>query len=279
MPFYCAKALCATFCHDISGALIPIFGPDFPLHCTLPGSPRFGDMMISQQLIAKSAVPRASRPNRRPETEVESSDIVFPNPLRREAAAPRPASMPTPAPLILASHGTERLHFDAKPTRKRLRDTRDANHKISHNPMTTLSGLYTSDGAGDLQPDCEDCEGRCFDPSHANFHNSKGHKPSLDPHRTTDNKFKRLKLADESPPLIGGMREHKERSTRRALPQSRGPLELKRRETEEIAQEEDDSEYPAASTLRQIENKAKEGAHSSRVPSPTNISSSRRRSV
>lgn len=55
MPYACAKALCSTFCYEIAGALIPIFGPRFPMECLRPSSPRFGDMTITQELIADAA--------------------------------------------------------------------------------------------------------------------------------------------------------------------------------------------------------------------------------
>ncbi|KAF5026854.1 hypothetical protein F66182_1049 [Fusarium sp. NRRL 66182] len=51
MPYQCARAVCATFCFPIAGALIPIFGPTFPSACTHPSSPDFGRMIISPQLV------------------------------------------------------------------------------------------------------------------------------------------------------------------------------------------------------------------------------------
>ncbi|KAM0232222.1 hypothetical protein ACHAPO_007995 [Fusarium lateritium] len=51
MPYRCAKAICATFCHPIAGALIPIFGPGFPAMCVPPGMPEYGRMVINQQII------------------------------------------------------------------------------------------------------------------------------------------------------------------------------------------------------------------------------------
>lgn len=52
MPYVCAKAVCATFCHKIAGALIPIFGPSFPSLCTPPDSPSYGRMSIDPSIIA-----------------------------------------------------------------------------------------------------------------------------------------------------------------------------------------------------------------------------------
>ncbi|KAF4513566.1 hypothetical protein G6O67_000821 [Ophiocordyceps sinensis] len=56
MPYRCARAVCATFCHDIAGALIPLFGPEFPMECTPPDSQFFGDMVISQQLVVEATM-------------------------------------------------------------------------------------------------------------------------------------------------------------------------------------------------------------------------------
>ncbi|PSR92158.1 transcription regulator HTH, apses-type DNA-binding domain-containing protein, partial [Coniella lustricola] len=55
MPFSCAKAVCATFCASIAGALIPIFGPDFPSMCISPDAPEHGRMTIAPSIIADAA--------------------------------------------------------------------------------------------------------------------------------------------------------------------------------------------------------------------------------
>ncbi|KAM0245614.1 hypothetical protein ACHAP5_005264 [Fusarium lateritium] len=52
MPYQCARAICATFCYPIAGALIPIFGPTFPNTCIPPNNPEFGRMVIDPQLIS-----------------------------------------------------------------------------------------------------------------------------------------------------------------------------------------------------------------------------------
>ncbi|KAI1647931.1 uncharacterized protein F4817DRAFT_87276 [Daldinia loculata] len=54
MPYYCAKAVCATFCHNIAGALIPIFGPDFPSRCTPSEAPEYSRMIIDPAIVAQS---------------------------------------------------------------------------------------------------------------------------------------------------------------------------------------------------------------------------------
>lgn len=54
MPLSCAKAVCATFCHHIAGALIPIFGPKFPSECIHPESPDHGRMIIDSAIIMEA---------------------------------------------------------------------------------------------------------------------------------------------------------------------------------------------------------------------------------
>ncbi|KAK1252914.1 hypothetical protein MKX08_004101 [Trichoderma sp. CBMAI-0020] len=56
MPYRCARAVCATFCQKIAGALIPLFGPSFPSECTPApfNSTHCKGMVISQQVILKA---------------------------------------------------------------------------------------------------------------------------------------------------------------------------------------------------------------------------------
>lgn len=54
MPYQCAKAVCATFCHNIAGALIPIFGPDFPALCTPSEAPEYSRMIIDQNIVIQT---------------------------------------------------------------------------------------------------------------------------------------------------------------------------------------------------------------------------------
>lgn len=103
MPYSCAKAVCATFCYHIAGALIPIFGPDFPSECLNPQSTDFARMVIDQTLVV-----RASREmeemrdmyHRNPEDEIAApllqkgsaySEALESTP-RRDAPSPQPAS-------------------------------------------------------------------------------------------------------------------------------------------------------------------------------------------
>lgn len=54
MPYQCARAVCATFCYEIAGALIPIFGPSFPSDCIPRESQGFGRMVIDSQLVVEA---------------------------------------------------------------------------------------------------------------------------------------------------------------------------------------------------------------------------------
>ncbi|KAI5866664.1 hypothetical protein GGS23DRAFT_615213 [Durotheca rogersii] len=54
MPYQCAKAVCATFCHNIAGALIPIFGPDFPSLCTHSDAPEYSRMIIDRAIVVQA---------------------------------------------------------------------------------------------------------------------------------------------------------------------------------------------------------------------------------
>ncbi|KKA28433.1 hypothetical protein TD95_003047, partial [Thielaviopsis punctulata] len=55
MPYECARAVCATFCYEIAGALVPIFGPQFPQECVHRDSNDYGNMTISAHIIHKAA--------------------------------------------------------------------------------------------------------------------------------------------------------------------------------------------------------------------------------
>jgi hypothetical protein len=54
MPFSCAKAVCATFCHKIAGALIPLFGPQFPLECIPDKAVGHGRMVIDPAIVSRA---------------------------------------------------------------------------------------------------------------------------------------------------------------------------------------------------------------------------------
>ncbi|KAI1756935.1 hypothetical protein F4782DRAFT_548026 [Xylaria castorea] len=54
MPYQCAKAVCATFCHNISWAMIPIFGTDFPALCIQVDAPEYSRMVIDPEIVIRS---------------------------------------------------------------------------------------------------------------------------------------------------------------------------------------------------------------------------------
>jgi hypothetical protein len=58
MPYSAAKAIAATFSHDIRHALVPLFGPDFPGLCAVPAPPAPPPTTASL-LLAPGAVPAA----------------------------------------------------------------------------------------------------------------------------------------------------------------------------------------------------------------------------
>ncbi|KAL2190191.1 hypothetical protein L209DRAFT_703031 [Thermothelomyces heterothallicus CBS 203.75] len=77
MPYSCAKAVCATFCHKISGALIPLFGPRFPLECIPEKAPGYGRMVIDPDIVKRARKdaaalfrPSAALPSPRPSRSV-----------------------------------------------------------------------------------------------------------------------------------------------------------------------------------------------------------------
>ncbi|KAG6232890.1 hypothetical protein E4U24_003641 [Claviceps purpurea] len=234
MPFHCARALCATFCHKISGALIPIFGPDFPSDCTLPESPRFGNMIISQRLIAEAV---ATAPSRERQSEgTVGSDVVQAGPSRALEAwpsTPQPATIPTTSPLRLASHGRSRNSHISMPARERLWVVEDVNHHtISGDSTATSSSLGTGDAAGKIQSDSERCEGPCNDAGPSNLCRSPSLKRIIGPQDTMNDECKRRKVVCPLPLLNEG--SERNTSGRTALPEGRGLAASRRRETEAI---------------------------------------------
>uniref|UniRef100_L2FDI5 Apses transcription factor xbp1 n=1 Tax=Colletotrichum fructicola (strain Nara gc5) TaxID=1213859 RepID=L2FDI5_COLFN len=97
MPYECAKAVCATFCYNIAGALIPIFGPSFPSMCIPPGSPDYGRMVIDHRIVEDAI--READLSRKPYRLVDESyrsphpylsAVPRFTPLNRHTTAPRP---------------------------------------------------------------------------------------------------------------------------------------------------------------------------------------------
>ncbi|KAH6855786.1 hypothetical protein B0I37DRAFT_350926 [Chaetomium sp. MPI-CAGE-AT-0009] len=91
MPYSCARAICATFCHKIAGALIPLFGPQFPFECIPEKAHGHGRMVISPEIVEQArndAIalfrPAGALPSPRP------SRSVSPLPSQRSARIPEP---------------------------------------------------------------------------------------------------------------------------------------------------------------------------------------------
>lgn len=86
MPFSCAKAVCATFCHHIAGALIPIFGPKFLSECVHPESPDHGRMIIDPEIVVEAS--READMFRRFYAEQSATPSGSPRPARRSLRFP-----------------------------------------------------------------------------------------------------------------------------------------------------------------------------------------------
>lgn len=111
MPHACAKAVCATFCAPIAGALIPIFGPDFPSQCISPDAPEHGRMAIDPAIVAESG--READMYRRVFANANAVNVNGHLPLHPQQmhhyshgpALPSPTSIPSPR---LARRGLHR---------------------------------------------------------------------------------------------------------------------------------------------------------------------------
>ncbi|GAB1316636.1 Transcriptional repressor XBP1 [Madurella fahalii] len=102
MPFACARAVCATFCHKIAGALIPLFGPHFPLECVPEKTAGFGRMVIDPAIVTCAKrdaamlfrIPRPSLPSPRLSHSISPPppshiSLRMANPYRQESAYSR----------------------------------------------------------------------------------------------------------------------------------------------------------------------------------------------
>jgi hypothetical protein len=102
MPHECARAVCATFCAAIAGALIPIFGPDFPSQCISPDAPGHGRMAIDPAIVAASR--REAELYRRVFANANAARVNGYLPLHHQQmhnyshgpALPSPTSIPSP---------------------------------------------------------------------------------------------------------------------------------------------------------------------------------------
>ncbi|KAJ6789927.1 hypothetical protein PWT90_10017 [Aphanocladium album] len=92
MPYKCARAICATFCHPIAAALVPLFGPNFPAECRAPGSPGYRDMTIDVHIIEEATrEAQAARSMRmEPSSPFASQPPAAAAPKSRHILEPRP---------------------------------------------------------------------------------------------------------------------------------------------------------------------------------------------
>ncbi|KAI9733830.1 MAG: hypothetical protein M1818_007097 [Claussenomyces sp. TS43310] len=94
MPFSCALAVCATFCDHISGALIPIFGPDFPSKCTPVCNPLYSRMVIDASIIS-SAIHEANVFREHYSTS-DLNSYPTPSSMKHSSASPNERAMHDP---------------------------------------------------------------------------------------------------------------------------------------------------------------------------------------
>lgn len=115
MPYDCAKAVCATFCYQIAGALIPLFGPDFPSKCVPEGAPGFRRMVIDPAIVAQA---------------------------KKEAAQlcqfPRSSSGPLPSP-------TPSRHISPRPSQPLMRSNDPYNYRRAEYERQMLLSPYGRD--------------------------------------------------------------------------------------------------------------------------------------
>ncbi|QUC16948.1 uncharacterized protein UV8b_01189 [Ustilaginoidea virens] len=138
MPYTCARALCATFCHEISGALTPIFGPGFPADCVSPASPYFGDMVISQRLILDAKAQKSVFSKHCASVDGGSHGLrrgrANHNPCTRDPPSASSAESGGPHDLGEAAHDAE-----AKPTRKRKRTSSEQQGQAHRRPPKAVA--------------------------------------------------------------------------------------------------------------------------------------------
>jgi hypothetical protein len=170
MPYRCARAVCATFCHNIAGALIPLFGPSFPSECIpMPSnSTHCKDMMISQQIIRKATeeVERYRRGQNggfiKEIGEPGSSHSVESYTLRR-----RQESQTTPMPISASQSRAAWTPINGSitnsrimeaPTPRIVRDSRESNkifleasHSVLPNQAVPNQNLYQKDKVNNIQ--------------------------------------------------------------------------------------------------------------------------------
>ncbi|KAL7899442.1 hypothetical protein HDV63DRAFT_416884 [Trichoderma sp. SZMC 28014] len=173
MPYHCARAVCATFCHKIAGALIPIFGPSFPSDC-LPSpliSTHCRGMVISQQIILK-ATEEAKKYRQEQNSgrikavgELNSSHRVENRTLRRKQS--QAALVPTlPSQGRSAWNTVDGSATKEAPAPKMASNTRDANkilHGSSRTPLPNQAVPRQRDKVSIPVPGSSKTEGDVYD--------------------------------------------------------------------------------------------------------------------
>ncbi|KXX74789.1 Transcriptional repressor XBP1 [Madurella mycetomatis] len=112
MPFPCARAVCATFCYKIAGALIPLFGPRFPSECVPEKAPGFGRMVIDSAIVAcakrdAAMLFRISRPSLPSPRLSHSISPPPPSYLSRRMAEPYPLEAAYGRHALQSPYGTD----------------------------------------------------------------------------------------------------------------------------------------------------------------------------
>ncbi|KAK2606091.1 hypothetical protein QQS21_003486 [Conoideocrella luteorostrata] len=277
MPYDCARALCATFCHKISGALIPIFGPDFPQHCTPPNLPYYGDMLISQQLI-KDAREKASRLLGSHADQTDRSNAFTQQPPDQFLHVQRIARTPIAAPVGRFSHGkTQRIDIIGH-TRKRDRDSLSTDDSFGHNRTSAVS-RFTEREACLSQSPFTNCHIYSADGNVPMFGGHSAGSASINKPLATSPRRKRRRM-DSGKPFddMSNMQHESHHIGRRALPGSGVPSEAQNLEIEQrlnVLREE----YSAASALVNMGSGVVGRSHFQGKPDPSCNLTQRRRSI
>lgn len=170
MPYTCARAVCATFCSGIAGALIPLFGPTFPSQCTPSDSPYYNEMVIDPQIIRqaiedvercrygqRSRVPKAvggmsspvvlgDYPLRNKRESQPSSAFRLPS--RPPAARPQPLFAPVhdtgfrQRPMATLAPSTTSKAREAKPLSRAGRSSFTSRTILDRNPFQLQSSFF-----------------------------------------------------------------------------------------------------------------------------------------
>lgn len=137
MPYDCARAVCATFCHRVAPALVPLFGPDFPLECISPRSANFERMVISQELVWRATQEAGDRLRE----SSQSVPVTTPQAFGRMVTADRYA--------FRNNHSQDTLHSSygsLPPTSAYTRNSTERSTPCYDSPTSAISGRPPSRG-------------------------------------------------------------------------------------------------------------------------------------